>query len=253
MWAYAVSALWRHPYEPAIYGGYFGAVFLTGFAASLMVPLIGLAVIVGGLFVGGVAMSWEGVAQTLSRQRGFRVLYVLPSPARWVARRLRALGYVGPVAPRLWEMHVNEAVRWHHGPDPHDAVRRFRAAYTADRLRWLAERPDDVGLVICTFNRLPAAEVAALQAAGGWVYAGPLDARIPRVVTPRRQRNTQRRMFGAVVSRRDRTDPTAWTTVYVPPRMPHSSHLRPIPRCPIGGGPDAKLGGDYSVAELNPF
>lgn len=221
--AYVVSALWRHPHVHGgvLYRGYFSAVLVTGLGVMTVVPWLGLIWIATWGMGGALAMSWEAVARALSYRRGFRVLYVLPSPPRWVARRLRALGFAGPVAAHLWEMHVNESIRWRRGGHVREAVSRFREAYTADRIRWLRERPDYVGLVICTFNRLPEAELAALQAAGAWVFAGPLHPRIPQVVTPRRQRTTQRRMFGRVVSDRDRTDPAGWTTVYVPPRKNH--------------------------------
>nr|WP_014107003.1 hypothetical protein [Sulfobacillus thermotolerans]AEP14340.1 hypothetical protein [Sulfobacillus thermotolerans] len=218
--AYAVSALWRHTVHRWIYGAAVAGLIVLGGSVSLLTGNAGLALGVMDAGLGGLllALGWEWGAQQWARHRGFRVLYVLPSPSTWVARRLRRLGYSGPVATRLWEMHVNERERWTVIRDPARAVQAFRQAYTADRLRWLRERPDDVGLIICTFNRLPAAEWAALAQAGAWRVAAPLDPRIPPVVTPRRQRTTQLRMFGAVVSSRNRRHPATWTTIYVPPR-----------------------------------
>ncbi len=201
---YVVSALWRQSHPWLLFGGLLGVVGgieVVNLTAGLLVALVAIG-----------CVSWELVARTVMVRRGRRVLYVLRSPAGWVRRRLRQLGYTGPVARRIWEMHVDEDVRWPEG------VASFRAAYTADRLWWLAHRPPNVGLIICTFNRLPDAEMAALEAAGAWVTAGPLHPRIPRVVSKRRMRKTQQRMFGAVVSPRDRTDGRTWTTVYVPPR-----------------------------------
>ena len=124
---------------------------------------------------------------------------------------------MGPVASRLWEMHVNESLSWNTKGE-WDAVQRFRSAYTADRLRWLDERPHTVGLMITTFNRLPADERSALEAAGAWIVSRALTSHLPEVASRRRVDATQLHMFGAVVSTRDRTDPRGWTTVYVPPR-----------------------------------
>ena len=217
--AYAVSQLWRHPHR-VVYGLYFGGVLGLSMALVFLNAAAGLAVLVGLSLLGAVAMSWRDVARWSAAHRGYRVLYVLPSPARWVSVRLARLGYSGPGADRVWEMHVDEQRRWHEPCETSKAaVRRFRAVYTADRLRWLENRPGDVALIITTFNHLPEAEMIALKAAGAWVVSAPLDPRIPRVVTTRRQRQTQRRMFGGVVSSRDHRDPAGWTTVYVPPRI----------------------------------
>lgn len=206
---FAVSALWRHSHRWA-----YAVWLIGGFAVGMGWPTAGIVLLWGGF----ACVLWELAARRLAWRHGYSVLYVLPSPAAWITRRLKALGYAGPVARRVWEMHVNETVAWHHLGDPGTAVERFRVAYTRDRLRWLQERPDDVGLIITTFNRLPADELAALQAAGAWVVAGPLDARIPSAAQATRQRTTQRRMFGRIVSDRDRTDPAQWTTIYVPAR-----------------------------------
>lgn len=205
---YGLSALWRHHYGR-----------LLAITTALMCLVLsywrpGWAVAIGLMYLGVV--GWESIAKWHAHRHGFSVLYVLPSPSRWVARRLRALGYTGPVAPHLWEMHVNESRSW-IAHDEGDAVQRFRAAYTADRLRWLAERPCTVGLMITTFNRLPADERRALEAAGAWIVSGALTSQLPRVASRRRVDATQLRMFGAVVSDRDRTDFGSWTTVYVPP------------------------------------
>ena len=221
--AYAVSQLWRHPH-PWVYGVYFGSGLLLSVIVTIgLNPWVGCALWMALATAGALAIVWRDVARWMAQRRGYQVLYVLPSPARWVSARLARLGYSGPVADRAWEMHVDEQRRW-RWPDaaPEAAVRRFRAVYTADRLRWLDARPDDVALIITTFNHLPEAEMTALKAAGAWTASAPLDPRIPRVATARRQRQTQRRMFGGVVSSRDRCDPAGWTTVYVPPRIESS-------------------------------
>lgn len=206
----AVSALWRHSHP----WGY-GVWLLVSGGFSLVWPVVGLTLLWGGL----ACVLWELMAKSLAVRSGHVVLYVLPSPTPWVTQRLRALGYGGPVAPHLWEMHVNESIAWHHRGDPDTAVQQFQAAYTADRLAWMHIRPDDVGLIMTTFNRLPSAQLEAFRAAGAWMVAGPLDSRIPSVASAKRQRQTQRRMFGRVMSWRDRTNPADWTTVYVPPMI----------------------------------
>lgn len=227
MGGYLTSALWQNAYYRLIWIG-------------LMVVIVGGALVVAfatqwywGLLIGyaGIALValWshgEARARKRAYQRGFRALYVVPGAPQWTARRLHALGYTGPVAATLWETHVNEHTSWVTPPaaggppggDPHPAIAAFREAYTADRLRWLAERPDDVALVISTYNHLPPAQWAALNAAGAWHMAAPLHPGLLRVVTAARQRQVQRRMFGAVVNPRPRSDPTTWTTIYVPPR-----------------------------------
>lgn len=209
------SALWRHTYrwwEGTVLGGLLGASACAGWLGGPVWVGVGFLALYGVL-LGPSYLRWR------ARRRGFRVLYVVPAPRWWVARRLRTLGYLGPVASRIWEMHVNEGRRWTAvGDDPIAAVRRFRQAYTADRMRWLAERPPGVGLLICTFNRLPPAEWAALEAAGAWATAGPLHPAIPAAVDAQRQQKVQTRMFGAVVSTHDRSNGAEWVTVYVPPR-----------------------------------
>ena len=217
--AYGVSQLWRHG-RSWVYPLYFIGVFIAGVGIMVIVnPWVGWSLLMMWEGAGALAIIWRDLARLAAWRRGYRVLYVMASPSAWIAHRLHALGYRGSVAPRIWEMHVDEQRRWIQPEENvHDAVRRFRTAYTADRLRWLEERPDDVGLLICTFNRLPMTELAALKAAGGWVYPGPLTPHIPPVMSPQRQRRTQTRMFGAAVSTKDRTDPNTWITVYVPPR-----------------------------------
>lgn len=209
---YGLSALWRHAH---------GWIYPLWIAIALVAGLFGGWVALSLIWLLGFCwMSWELVAQARAARAGFPVLYILPSPAPWVRRRLRALGYPGPVARRIWEMHVQERTRWvQPGGTAAQAVARFRAAYTADRVRWLQDRPPDRGLIITTFNRLPPTEIAALRAAGAWVGMGPLDPRIPAKAFTGRTRAVQQRMFGAVVSTQDRTEPGGWTTIYVPPRQ----------------------------------
>lgn len=206
------SALWRHAHTPwrlAVYGAGVALGFTPWWPVGLM-ALWGAAL--GELAMMGV----EAGAKRAARRRGYRVLFVLPCPPRWAARRLRALGYAGPVAHRLWEMHVMDDRRW-PAPNADEAVRAFRQAYTAERLRWLDARPAGVGVIFTTYNRLPTEEVAALQDRGAWRAAGALHPRIARAAHRRRVRVAQQRLFGRVVSTRDRTDPATWTTVYVPP------------------------------------
>ncbi len=209
---FIVSAVWRHHHGRVL----FGSVLLLCMALGITINFwlaYGLWFAVMGL------VQWEGLAKFFGERRGFHALYVLPSPPGWATRRLRALGYSGSVSSRLWEMHVNEAHRWKTAEGTStEAVRRFQTAYDQDRARWLQERPDDVGLLITTFNQLSEPQRRALSAAGAWIYAGALTPTLPAVVSRRRMEVTQRRMFGQVVSRRDRTNPTEWTTVYVPAR-----------------------------------
>ncbi|PSR19882.1 MAG: hypothetical protein C7B45_17750, partial [Sulfobacillus acidophilus] len=94
----------------------------------------------------------------------------------------------------------------------------FRTAFTADFFRWVEERPDHRALVLSTFNHLTAAEVAQLRAVQAWIGSGAIHPRLARLADAHRMESTQRRMFGGVVSRRDRTNPATWTTVYIPPR-----------------------------------
>lgn len=207
------SALWRHAHAPwrwAVYG--------TGFALGLTAwwPIGLMALWVSAL--GDTALiGAEAWAKRTARRHGYQVLFVLPCPPHWAARRLQALGYAGPVASRLWEMHVMDDRRW-SAPTAKEAVRAFRQAYTAERLRWLDERPAGVGVIVTTYNRLPAEEVAALQDRGAWIVHGALHPRIARSAHRWRVAQAQRRLFGQVVSERNRTDPAAWTTAYVPPR-----------------------------------
>lgn len=209
---FIVSALWRHHYGRVLLGSVLLLCLVLGITVNVWLAY-GLWFTVAGL------VQWEGMAKFLAERRGFHALYVLPSPPGWGARRLRDLGYQGPVASRLWEMHVNESHRWKTNDGTStEAVRRFQTAYAQDRARWLQERPDDVGLLITTFNQLPEAQRRALTAAGAWIYAGALTPALPAVVFRRRMEATQRRMFGRVVASRDRTNPTEWTTVYVPAR-----------------------------------
>lgn len=210
--SYGLSALWRHAH-PWSYHVWIAVAFIMGLLGGLW--WFGLVALVGFCW-----MSWELVAQIRAARAGFPVLYVLPSPGPWVCRRLRTLGYTGPVAHHVWEMHVQERTRWVTGDGlPVDGVRRFRHAYTTDRLRWLEVRPPDRALIITTFNTLPQEEMAALQAAGAWWASGPLDPRVAAQATIYRLRVTQQRMFGGLVSSRDRSDPNGWITIYVPPRM----------------------------------
>jgi len=154
-----LSALWRHqaPWSYAVW-------LALSLGGGVFWSPLGLVILWGG----AACISWELVARAWAQHRGFRVLYVLPCPSRWARLRLRHLGYTGPVAARLWEMHVAEGTRWSGG------VAAFRHAYTADRARWLRERPSDVGLIVTTFNRLPVEEQDLLASADAWMTAGAM-------------------------------------------------------------------------------
>ena len=209
---YPRSALWRQ----SLPGGLIGPLVVGTLLLQLPV-LRWLGLLLLGAFLLG--MLYEVFARRWALAHGYKALFVLPSGARWVARRLQALGYEGPVSRHLWEMHVIETRRWTR-PGHGNAVRLFRTAYTQDRLAWLDARPPNVGVVFTTFNRLPPKELAGLVAREAWIHAGPLHPRLPRLASSHRVLTTQRRMFGCVVSLRDRTNANEWITVYVPPRRP---------------------------------
>lgn len=103
---YTVSQLWRHPHQ-AMYGLYFSGVLALSMTVGFLNTAAGIAVLVELCLFGAWAISWRDVARCSAARRGYRVLYVMPSPTSWVAHRLRALGYTGAVAPHVWEMHVN--------------------------------------------------------------------------------------------------------------------------------------------------
>lgn len=220
MSGYGTSALWQNAYLRVIWLGLMGVIGGSVVAVACATQWYwGLLVGYAGIALIALWSRGEPHARKRADQRGFRALYVVPGAPRWTARRLHALGYRGPVAGKMWETHVNEHASWvRPGGDPHQAIAAFWEAYTADRVRWLAERPDDVALVISTYNHLSPDQWAALNAAGAWHTAAPLHPGLLRVVTAARQRQVQRRMFGAVVNPKPRSDPTTWTTIYVPPR-----------------------------------
>jgi hypothetical protein len=166
----------------------------------------------------GAGLTAELAARARARRRGYRARFWVPVPAAWWRRALRQrFGYTLPPCRAVWELHADDAGRW-RAATPADAARAFRAAYTAETLRLLADRPPGVALVSSTFNRLRPAEVAAITAAGGRCFPGPVDPRLPRRVPPRAYARLQRRLFGGVVSARRRDTPAAWTTWVVPPR-----------------------------------
>lgn len=209
---YPRSALWRQ----SLPGGLIGPLVVGTLLLQFPILRWGGFLLLGSWLVG---MLYEVGARRWALAHGYRALFVLPSGTRWVARRLQTLGYEGPVAHHLWEMHVIETRRW-ISLGRGNAVRMFRTAYTQDRLAWLDARPPNVGVVFTTFNRLPADELVGLVAREAWIHAGPLHPRLPRLASPHRVLATQRRMFGCVVSRHDRTRANEWMTVYVPPRQP---------------------------------
>ncbi len=207
--SYALSALWRQSHPGALWG------WLVASAGLGFSPYWGVGIL--SLWVGLGCVLWEPLAQRWAAAHGHRVWFVLPSPAPWVRRRLRGLGYRGPVAGRVWEIHVQERRRWTAATPP-GAAAAFRQEFTRDLLRWIGGRPPGVAILLSTFNALRPEEVAQCQASQAWIGRGPLHPRLPRLTDTRRMVATQRRMFGGVVSTRDRTNPGSWTTVYWPPR-----------------------------------
>ena len=209
MLGYLVSALWRQSHPWAV-RAWLGLSILMGLTAAWQLGIL-------SLWLGLCCALWEPFAQWRADRCGHRVWFVLPSPAKWCQRQLRQLGYSGPVASSLWEIHVQERQIW-LGESPHDAARHFRTAFTADFFRWVEERSDHRALVLSTFNHLTSAEVTQLRAVRAWIGSGAIHPRLPQLADVHRMESTQRRMFGGVVSHRDRTNPATWTTVYIPPR-----------------------------------
>lgn len=214
--AYLFSALWRQSHPGAV-RAWLGLSTLIGMTPYWAVGLT-------SLWLGLLCVLWEPIAQWWARQLGHRVWFVLPSPPGWSSRQLRSLGYVGPVASRLWEIHVQERRRW-DGETPTAAAALFRVTFTHDLFRWIEARPAHVAVLLSTFNTLHPDEVVRLQGAHAWIGAGALHPRLAHLTDAHRMVATQRRMFGGVVSRRDRTNPATWTTVYIPPRITRGDEL----------------------------
>lgn len=192
-------------------------VTLVGLGAGLLWPawtmldllgLVGLGVMLAGLL-------GESRARIRARRAGHRGWYAVVGPRRWLAGRLRMLGYTAPVPGPVWELHVRDTERWADTP-PAAAARAFRAALTADLAAWVTAKPPAVTLVVVTFNHPSPADQACIAQAGGRILSGPLAPAVARHFTPRRMRRVQRAMFGGVVSDRPRTDPATWTTWVVP-------------------------------------
>jgi hypothetical protein len=214
-WRAWVSPAWRLSRPPGL------------LPAAALACGLGVLAGPGGAVWGGLGLLWIGggvgaelVARVQAARRGYRARFWVPAPASWWRGVLRRrFGYVLPPGCRVWELHANDAARW-RAATPAAAAQAFRTAYTAETLRLLAERPPSVALVSSTFNRLRPTELAAIQAAGGTVFRGPIATGLPRRVPPAAYARLQRRLFGGVVSARRRDTLAAWTTWVVPPRAP---------------------------------
>lgn len=208
MWRYGTSLLWAVRWLAVARAIGVGAAVAAGAAGH---PRISLAVIGLMLAPSLYFLFWPGVC---ARRHGTQAIWWTPAPPRWLARQLPA---PVPLGPAVWEVHAQDARRW-RAPTPRAAARAYRQTYADELIALLQHRPDTVAVVSSGFNRLTPAERAAIQAAGGTVWDGPLWPRLLRRYPPWLMRCTQRRMFGAVVSTTDRRDPAVWVTWAVPAR-----------------------------------
>ena len=157
-----------------------------------------------------------------ARRSRTRAIWWTPAPGAWLARQLPT---PRPLGPGVWEVHAQDARRW-RGPTPREAARAYRQTYADELIALIRTRPDGVALVSSGFNRLTPEEAAAVRTARGMIWDGPLWPRLLRRYPPWMMALTQRRMFGAVVSTKDRRDPATWVTWVVPARHPVSASPR---------------------------
>lgn len=208
MWRYATSLFWAVRWQAPV-----RTLFLFWAAVAYFTGHSGAG---GGLVALSLAPSlyFLGAPAMGARRYRTRAIWWTPAPPQWIRRQLPDPVLLGPV---VWEVHAQDARRW-RGATPREAARAYRQTYADELIRLIHTRPDSVALMSSGFNRLTPAEAQAIMAAGGTIWDGPLWPRLLRRYPPWIMALTQRRMFGGVVSRKDRRDPTAWVTWVVPAR-----------------------------------
>lgn len=209
MWRYGTSIFWHVRWWGLVRG-----LGIFGMMGAVALGQMGLAAgILGLLCIPSVyVLIWPWV---VARATGYRAIWWTPAPPRWLARQLPDPVDLGPVC---WEVHAQDARRW-RAETPRAAARAYRSTYATEVCRLIAARPDTVALLSSGFNRLTPAEQEAVLAAGGRIWDGPLWPRLLRRYPPWIMVLTQHRMFGGVVSHKDRRDPATWVTWVVPARQ----------------------------------
>lgn len=208
MWRYGTSLFWMVRWEPL------GRRLALGLATLSFLshhPRVGAGFVFLAVWPSLFFLSWPAWIATRYQTRA---IWWTPAPPQWLQRQLPDSVSLGP---SVWEVHAQDARRW-HAPDPHQAARRYRQTYATEVIQVIQTRPDTVALMSSGFNRLTPAEQQAIEAAGGRIWEGPLWPRLLRRYPPWIMRATQRWMFGGVVSTKDRRDPATWVTWAVPAR-----------------------------------
>jgi len=212
-WRYATSLFWHIRWGTTVRAV---GVVLAGMAYGTGHNRIG-DVLIGLLLAYFLYfIVWPGIC---ARRCHLLATWWTPAPGSWLGRQLPTPLPLGPI---VWEVHAQDARRW-RAPTPHDAARAYRQTYADEVIRLIQTRPDTVALMSSGFNRLTPDEEQAIWDAGGRVWDGPLWPRLLRRYPPWIMALTQRRMFGSVVSRKDRRHPATWVTWVVPARQQYAT------------------------------
>lgn len=186
-----------------------GSVFLGLGAAILALAVLGV-LCCGGLAAGH--LLYRSACRRRCRALGLTVRLIVPeSPA--LARRLhRRIGLDVPRRSECYALHVDPLFSMDRAIPPDRRRAAFARLYRADYDRILDLATGRNALVCSsTFSRYesPATEAARAE---GWRLdaAGPLLPWQPLRHRPRQRQVEQRRMFGAVLSRRRMEVPAAW-------------------------------------------
>ncbi len=199
------SLLWRQAHPQTVW-------------ILLSITFLG-AILTGWFWLPALAALW--IVQDIgdryhAKRQGYQARFWTPGAPRWIQIRLRTLqGPILPIGP-IWELPAQDQHRW--PGTPHNAARAYRRAYEAEMIHILATKPAKTTVCCTTFNHLTEKETQAIMQAGGWIGSGALDPHLPRLFRPRTMAAIQRRMFGEIISNKDRTRAQSWTTWVVPGR-----------------------------------
>ncbi len=208
MWRYGTSLFWMARWQGWVRSIGIGLAVWGFLTAHERLGLLVLLLVLAPSFYFLGAPAWW------AHRHHQRAIWSTPVPTSWMQRQLPTPVPLGPV---VWEVHAQDGRRW-AAWTPHEAARQYRQTYAAELIQLIDIRPDTVGLVSSGFNRLTPAEATAIRQAGGCIWDGPLWPRLLRRYPPWIMRATQKHMFGAVVSHKDRRDASTWVTWAVPAR-----------------------------------